>query len=283
MQLAAGGVSGNQVSRWVRRGHLHRIHRGVYAVGHVALSVRAWQRAALLAVGRDATLCLWSASSHLGLSKWAPDVVHVAVSTGRVHDRGGVMVHHMRSLREEDVAVVDGVRTTTASRTLMDLAARKECDNLRQLCEQAEFLGLLDVEATQALALRMGDPPGARRLREALGAAVLGTARAGSKSERRVLRALLMAAPLRPLLQQEFRLANAGRVFVDLWWPDHRLVVEVDGPQHELPLHKAKDEVRDADLAEIGVKVVRVKVRRFDSDPQAEVARVLRAMSVLPG
>ncbi|HMS72861.1 MAG TPA: type IV toxin-antitoxin system AbiEi family antitoxin domain-containing protein, partial [Baekduia sp.] len=82
MQLAAGGVSGNQVSRWVRRGHLHRIHRGVYAVGHVALSVRAWQRAALLAVGRDATLCLWSASSHLGLSKWAPDVVHVAVSTG---------------------------------------------------------------------------------------------------------------------------------------------------------------------------------------------------------
>lgn len=280
-QLHAGGVRGNQVTRWVRRGHLHRLHKGVYAVGHTAISVRAWRRAALLAVGRDATLCLWSAGSQLGLSKWAPEVVHVAVSSGRVHDRTGIQVHHMRSLQPGDVALVDGLRCTTAARTLVDLAARKECRNLRRLCEQAEFLGLLDAEAIAVLVRRMGDPPGAKRLRDILGVAMLGTSEAGSKSERRVLRALLSSAVERPVLQQEFRLPHAGRVFVDLCWQELALIVEVDGPQHELPLQKAKDEVRDADLTALGWKVMRVRTRDFDADPQAEIARVLGEMSLL--
>jgi len=36
-QLAALGIGRTTVNRWVQRGRLHRLHRGVYAVGHRGL------------------------------------------------------------------------------------------------------------------------------------------------------------------------------------------------------------------------------------------------------
>lgn len=279
-QLRAIGVNDRTAASWVARGALHRVHRGVYAVGHTALTVNARRRAALLAVRPDAALCLWTAAAQLGLTRRVPEVVHVAVPSGRLLNRTGIRVHHMRSLRPADLTVVDGLPSTTAARTLVDLAARKDCTNLERLCEQAEFMGLLDVEAIEATIRRLGAPPGSRRLRSALGATSLGTSEAGSKTERRVLRALLRAGVERPVLQRRFELPRAGRVFVDLCWPDRRLIVEVDGPQHGLPLQKAKDDVRDADLQALGWRVLRVRTRDFDADAASQVARIASAVQV---
>jgi Transcriptional regulator, AbiEi antitoxin len=50
-QLLAAGLSRSGVARRVREGRLHRIHRGVYAVGHRALSHEARWMAAVLACG----------------------------------------------------------------------------------------------------------------------------------------------------------------------------------------------------------------------------------------
>jgi hypothetical protein len=50
-QLRACGVSSDGVTTRVRSGRLHRIYRGVYAVGHVAVPVRGRLRAAALAAG----------------------------------------------------------------------------------------------------------------------------------------------------------------------------------------------------------------------------------------
>ena len=50
-QLIAAGVSPSAIDTRVRRYQLHRLHRGVYAVGHMALVPLAWELAALLACG----------------------------------------------------------------------------------------------------------------------------------------------------------------------------------------------------------------------------------------
>lgn len=55
-QLTLAGLSRRQIERRLQSGHLIRLHRGVYAVGHRALLPLADFSAALLAVGPHATL-----------------------------------------------------------------------------------------------------------------------------------------------------------------------------------------------------------------------------------
>lgn len=55
-QLLAAGLTDAGVRRRVAAGRLHRLHRGVYAVGHTALSPIGVLLAATLACGRDAVV-----------------------------------------------------------------------------------------------------------------------------------------------------------------------------------------------------------------------------------
>jgi hypothetical protein len=65
-------------------GHLHRIHRGVYAVGHAGLSPEGRWAAAVKACGPEAVLSHQSAAMLLGLRRvrrMRPEVT--VASTGR--------------------------------------------------------------------------------------------------------------------------------------------------------------------------------------------------------
>src|ERR1700752_2505151 len=55
-RLIAAGISARAVSRRVRANRLHRIHRGVFAVGHTGLSKEGRWLAAALACGPTAVL-----------------------------------------------------------------------------------------------------------------------------------------------------------------------------------------------------------------------------------
>jgi hypothetical protein len=50
------GWSEASIDQWMRRGRIHRIHAGVYAVGHTAITVRGRWMAAVLASGDGAVL-----------------------------------------------------------------------------------------------------------------------------------------------------------------------------------------------------------------------------------
>ena len=62
-QLAAIGLAQRTVSHRVAGGRLHRVHRGVYAVGHPLLSARGRYMAAVLACGPGAALSHASAAA----------------------------------------------------------------------------------------------------------------------------------------------------------------------------------------------------------------------------
>ena len=62
-QLRALGLDDNAVSYRVRAGRLHRLHRGVYAVGHTVVGARGRWMAAVLACGPDAALSHASAAA----------------------------------------------------------------------------------------------------------------------------------------------------------------------------------------------------------------------------
>jgi hypothetical protein len=55
-QLVGRGVSDRQIERWVRRGRLIRMHRGVYVTSRSALTREGYWWAAVLACGPDSAL-----------------------------------------------------------------------------------------------------------------------------------------------------------------------------------------------------------------------------------
>src|SRR4029450_613126 len=103
-------------------GHLHRIHRGVFAVGHPGLSREGRWMAAVLACGPHAVLSHISAAELWGMlrSKRRPsppsseDAAHVTVPTqaGR-RPRHGIVVHRSGTLVPSQVTRRLGVLVTT--------------------------------------------------------------------------------------------------------------------------------------------------------------------------
>ena len=67
----------------------------------------------------------------------------------------GVIVHYVPELHPDDVCVVDGLRTTSPSRTLIDLAEVLDAAELRECFANARDLGLLDLDELAAARARV--------------------------------------------------------------------------------------------------------------------------------
>ena len=67
----------------------------------------------------------------------------------------GVVIHYVPELHPDDVCVVDGIRTTTPSRTLIDLAEVLREAELRECFARSRDLGLLDLDDLAAARARV--------------------------------------------------------------------------------------------------------------------------------
>jgi very-short-patch-repair endonuclease len=121
-QLLEAGLSAPGVTRRVAAGRLHRIHRGVYALGNPNLTREGHWRAAVLACGEGAVLSHESAAALWKLSPTSPAVVHITIpgSNGR-RKRRGIVIHRSTTLTPADTTIHRGIPVTTVARTLRDL------------------------------------------------------------------------------------------------------------------------------------------------------------------
>jgi predicted transcriptional regulator of viral defense system len=106
-QLYELGFTRQAVYRRVRKGRLHRLHTGVYAVGHLSLKPPAGQLAAVLACGSDALLSHDSAVVLWGLVRTYTGPIHVTAPRAR-KPRAGLVVHRSRLIHPDDRAVLQG-------------------------------------------------------------------------------------------------------------------------------------------------------------------------------
>src|SRR3954465_13427752 len=156
-QLFALGLGRDAIAYRVRTGSLHRLYRGVYAVGHTALSLHGRLLAAVFSAGPLAVLSHRSAAMLWGLLKDSRPVIDVTTpDRGRPSKKGG-RFHRVRSLHPDDVAVVDGVPVTSVARTLFDIARTETPRQLRYALDQAERLRLLDMRALERFRCRALD------------------------------------------------------------------------------------------------------------------------------
>jgi hypothetical protein len=226
-EFLRAGLTAAQIRYRVRTGGLIREYPGVYRVGHRAPSLEARYMAAVLACGEGALLSGRAAGYLFGAIKGSAPPPEVTAPTERRLRR--VKTHRSRGLGPEDATTWRGIPVTTLPRTLVDLAAVLDLDDLARACHEARVRHRTTPGQVGAVLARRPKSPGAAKLRAILRGDAPVTL---SKLEKRFL-VLLRDAGL-PLPQTNRR---AGRHWVDCRWPGLRLTVELDSYRYHHSRH----------------------------------------------
>jgi hypothetical protein len=265
-QLHASGLGDSAISKRVRRGELHRVAPGVYAVGHDALSREARWHADVLAGGPGAALCDLAAAKHWEVSRFAVPVVDVVVP-GQRRSRLGVRYHRANDLDPRDVTSHRGIPVTTMHRTHVDLADVLTPHQVANVMHEAAFRGRLVVPAIRDAMARVWGRPRLWVVSRALELHAGGSAGTRSGAED----AFLALVDDEPLVNTSFEGFER-----DFRWPDRRLVVEIDGPAHGRPHTLLDDAGRDRTLRAAGYTVLRFTDEDVHQRPR-EVASAVAA------
>jgi hypothetical protein len=254
----------------VDSGRIHRVHHGVYAVGHTDLYLRGECLAAVLAVGPGALAGYYSAGWLWGIWRGSPKPFHVTGSIPRHHPPPkGLTRHRARNLVDEDRALVDGIPVTSVARTQLDLAWKLRGDQLPRLLARSEELELLDLAAIDSVIERNRGHHGAKRLRYAL-AIYEPPTWTRSEFERRFVARLVAAGLPRPATGW-----NEVGHEIDVYWSDLRFGVELDAFEtHGTRLAFESDHDRDLDFALAEIETCRISESQFRREPEGIVARV---------
>ena len=252
----------------MRAGRLHLLHRGVYAVGHQALTWRSRLIAAVYACGPAAVASHRAAGALHGLLRAG----RVEVSAARgCKAKPGIAVHRPRELRGEDRTEVDAIPVTTVARTLVDLADVLDDERLAKAVQQAEILRVFDLESLKAAELRAGKRKGRHRLARVLAAYQPEPELIRSEAERQ----LKQLCRRHSLPQPQFNAWVAGHE-VDAYWPDARFALEVDGVEtHGTVRAFHEDRRRDRALARQGIQVSRVTWPDLGRELAEELKQIL--------
>jgi very-short-patch-repair endonuclease len=265
--MRAIGLPSSTISDAIRAGRLHRLHRGVYAVGHTALTWDGWCLAAVLARPGSVASHKTAAWIHC-LLRYRPGTIHLTAPT-RQRIKRDFVVHYAR-LEPEDRMVVDAIPVTSPARTVLDLAASESRRNLDRLLGRANEREILDRRRFEALMARAGGHPGRSKFAAALAAYRPEAATLRSGLEKRFRTLVLRAGLPRP----QTNVVVEGYE-LDAYWEAEGFAVELDVfATHGSPRSFEEDRKRADDLLLAGVELIRVTDVRLDREPRETIARV---------
>jgi hypothetical protein len=226
----AQGLSDGELARMVRRGELRRLQRGSYlSPGSSLTGHRAAVLATVAELRRPGVVSHLSAAVLHGLPLWG-------TSSPRVHltrnppaaGSGSSRVHlHVARLPDEQLAIVDGVLTTDATRTVVDLARTLPFESAVVAADAALAWGLTSVGSLTGCLKTMGSVPGSRRAARVLAFADGDSESVGESRSRVLLHRLGLPAPA---LQYRVRRPDGSLIGrCDFGWEDLGTLGEFDG------------------------------------------------------
>jgi very-short-patch-repair endonuclease len=245
-QLAAAGFPDYSVTRRVNAGSLHRLHRGVYAVGHTRLSFDGKCMAAVLALGEAAVISHHSAGALWGMlpAHGGPIEITVPGDGGR-GQRKGLKIHRSSTLVADFVTHRRGIALTRPRRTLQDLHRTAPEPAYRRAVRRALDLRLISSEDLQ---------------RE-------------EELTRSELERIFRIFCRRHRLPQPEVNSRLGPYEVDFLWRQRRVIVETDSWRHHADRAAFEsDRARDAHLQSLGFRVLRFTHRQLMQERSAVVA-----------
>ena len=269
-QLLAAGVNPKTITRWVISGKLIRVYRGVYAVGHLQSNPVNAAHAALLAGGpRSAlsggcALVLWDVWRY-----WPTQLEIVTAAAGRP---SGLTVHHATTLIGRDIKRVQGLRVTSPARTLLDTAERLKPYQLTRAINDLRLRGLLTIADLIDVIARNPTHRAVTLLQPHLEFAQPEPTR--SELEDRFLPLLRRHGLPTPQIN-----THVCGYRVDTYFPEQRLIVELDGWKSHRSRHRfVQDRRRDfAILAALGIPTVRLP---YDDVGDAIIPQLRKVLSL---
>ena len=275
-QLIGLGISRRAIDTRLGAGRLHRLHQGVYAVGHVAISRRSRWMAAVLAAGPRAALSHRSAAQLWGLLSGSAIATEVT-RPGYFRPRPKIAARQSL-LPPDELTRVDGIPVTSLSRTLLDLASVGSRRQVEKAFNEAEVRGLTDTLSVSDLLGRYPGRHGSVVLRAIL--AEEEQARGITREELEERFVAVLAATDLPRPRRNVDLAVGGRFFeVDCLWPEQRIAVELDGrTTHGTARAFERDREKDRLLLVDGWHMVRITWRQLRDDAPAVVADLRRLL-----
>lgn len=273
-QLELSGLGRMAISERSRSGRLHRVHRGIYAVGHRGLSLHGRFMAAVLACGEGAVLSHVSAAVLWDLLRPIEGPIHVSIPTtsGR-KSRRGIHLHRCPSLQTP--------RAPSPSPSFLPIRGgrgRRLTTRRHNIPVTTVLRTIEDLRATNLL------PP--HLLRRAIRQAELkGHRIEGVESDRTrsdlESHFLALIAPHRDRIPPPEVNPKLGRWEVDFLWRRQKVVVETDfWTYHRGSVAFHADHARDLDLRAAGYTVLRFDDLQLEDEPERVAADVAAALAM---
>ena len=261
VQLLDSGIRRHAIVERLKRGMLHPVHRGVFAVGHPTLTAEGRWMAAVFAAGPSAVLSHRAAGARWEIRYDS----HLEVTVPSYRRRPRIQIHCCR-LEADEITVVEGIPVTGVSRTIFDLATVVPMRQVERAMQEAEVRRLTDTDSLPDLLERYPRRPGSRTIRTILAA---GATLTRSELEDAFIAFLDSYAFERPE-------ANAW-IFAGGHWYEadcvcraQRLIVELDGRAfHDSATAFERYRTRDRRLLAAGWRVMRVTWRQIRDEPAA--------------
>jgi very-short-patch-repair endonuclease len=245
-QLYRVGLSSRAVDHRVMKGELIRVQHGVYAVGHLPTTPKDRAHGALLATGERSALAGRTALAFWRNDRdWPDELELVSVRDIRLT---GLTIRHTKTLLQRDIRAVQGLRVTSPARTALDVAALVgatrpagagagagaefkagswgedllTANELTGIVNDLRHINKLKVHQLRDVVKRNPRHPGTKHLREVIGDAQAQPTRSQLENAfRKLIKRYKLPIPLMNV--------RVGGVEVDAYYPDHQLIVELDG------------------------------------------------------
>ncbi|HEX6458015.1 MAG TPA: type IV toxin-antitoxin system AbiEi family antitoxin domain-containing protein [Thermoleophilaceae bacterium] len=276
-QLLDHGITDGAIRYWLASGRLHCYYRGVYLLGHEAITAKGRMLAPVLAYGHEAVLGYRSAGHWRGFYRTARPDIDVVVPGRTKAKQPGIDLHLVRSLDPRDVTEHEGIPITTVPRTLLDLAEVLNPRQLKRAAEEADRMRLVDWAEVQELLERS---PGRHGLKP------LGSLLADFDYEplsRSEFEALFYDFCMDHGLPRPTMNAPILGYTVDAHWPGTNVIVELDSREFHLNAKAFEDDrKRDGDLLVAGYRVLRVTYRQLMREPKQLADRITKLLAYPP-
>lgn len=276
-QALASGLPEDGIFWRVKSGRWEPILPGIYRVAGVPGSWHQYLVAACLWAGPQAGVSRRAAAALWNLEGSLPGPVEISTTRSLQSKIPWLLVHRVRTLHRSDLTTVSGIRVTTPTRTLIDLAGTVGPEVLERALDDALRRGLTSVSR---LRRSLGHSGGRGRrgvavLRRLLDERSGRYTRPESVLEARLIKVLRQAGLPEPTAQYEIREGGKVLARVDFAYPDVLLAIEADGYRfHSARSAWRQDRARRNALTSRGWRVLHVTWHDLTECPERIVSEV---------
>ncbi|RAO58671.1 hypothetical protein LUPAC06_02261 [Micromonospora saelicesensis] len=278
LEQARRHLSPKAIRHRVATGTWRQIHRAVFVAHNGPVSAGQLRWAAVLAAGPQAILGGLTAAQAGGLRGFPGRPIHILLPASRRRGSlpAGVLAHRTVTLRDQDVLAVGQPKRTMPARSIVDAAQWASDDQqARTIIAAACQQGIVAGDDLSRIVERL---PRVRRRQLMLATAADAAGGAHSLAELDFL-GLIRRAGLPEPARQKIRYDSTGRRrYLDAYFEEWRVHVEIDGGQHIDPRAWWADMRRQNDLWIEGDRVLRFPAWVIRAHPDEVLRQILEAL-----